>query len=49
LKYKTDSLEQAILYKDRYLNSIKKVLEGNTAALLDTTALQIEPIEQVKD
>lgn len=49
LKYRTDSLQQAIVYKDRYLNSIKKVLQGNTAALLDTTALQIEPIEQVKD
>ncbi len=29
LKIRTDSLEQAILYKDQYLNSIKKVLTGD--------------------
>src|ERR687886_524844 len=31
LKMRTDSLEQAIKYKDQYLNSIRQVLTGNTS------------------
>jgi hypothetical protein len=41
LKMRTDSLEQAILYKDQYLNSIKKVLGAGVPAQLDTTSLKV--------
>lgn len=36
LKIRTDSLEQAIHYKEQYLESIKKVLTGDTPSQLDT-------------
>lgn len=36
LKIRTDSLEQALHYKDQYLDGIKKVLTGNTPSQLDT-------------
>jgi len=32
LKMRTDSLEQAIMYKDEYLNNIKKTLTGNISS-----------------
>jgi len=41
LKMRTDSLEQAIKYKDHYLNSIKQVLTGNTNLPRDTTNLKV--------
>ena len=41
LKMRTDSLEQAILYKDQYLNSIKKVLGADMPAQMDTTSLKV--------
>ena len=40
LKIRTDSLEQSILYKDQYLESIKKVLNGTTPTQRDTAILQ---------
>ncbi len=36
LKIRADSLEQAIHYKEQYLESVKKVLAGDTPAQLDT-------------
>ncbi len=39
LKIRTDSLEQAIQYKDQYLDNIRKVLEGNTDAVKDTVSI----------
>ena len=36
LKIRTDSLEQALKYKDQYLDGVKKVLSGNTPSQLDT-------------
>ncbi|MBX2930883.1 MAG: hypothetical protein KF781_02920 [Chitinophagaceae bacterium] len=45
LKMRTDSLEKAIHYKDQYLESIKKVLIGNTPTLKDTVPLKIEKRE----
>jgi hypothetical protein len=36
LKIRTDSLEQAIHYKEQYLDGVKKVLMGNTPSQLDT-------------
>lgn len=40
LKMKTDSLEQAIQYKDQYLDNIRKVLNGNSLKR-DTTAINV--------
>jgi hypothetical protein len=36
LKIRTDSLEQALKYKDQYLEGVKKVLSGNSPTQLDT-------------
>ncbi len=36
LKIRTDSLEQALQYKEQYLEGVKKVLTGNTTYQLDT-------------
>lgn len=36
LKIRTDSLEQALRYKEQYLDDVKKVLSGNTPSQLDT-------------
>lgn len=41
LKMRTDSLEQAIRYKEQYLDGVRKVLSGNTPSQLDTIALSI--------
>ncbi|TKK68829.1 hypothetical protein FC093_09030 [Ilyomonas limi] len=42
LKMRTDSLEQAIKYKDQYLNSIRQVLTGNAGIPpRDTTMLKV--------
>lgn len=41
LKIRTDSLEQSIRYKDQYLESIKKVLNGTTPTQLDTVLLDL--------
>jgi len=49
LKMRTDSLEQALQYKDQYLNSIKKVLEGNASVKRDTTMLNIPKSEISND
>ncbi|GMV77204.1 MAG: hypothetical protein AMXMBFR79_03390 [Chitinophagaceae bacterium] len=45
LKIRTDSLENAINYKDQYLESIKKVLTGTTPTQKDTVPLLIEKKE----
>src|ERR1700694_2542433 len=37
LKMKADSLEQTMQQKDKYMNSLKSVLQGNTTVKLDTT------------
>lgn len=46
LKFRTDSLEQALLYKEKYINSIKDVLTGNAVTLKDTTTLQVPDYEK---
>ncbi len=40
LKIRADSLEQSIRYKDQYLESIKKVLNGTTPTIRDTVLLE---------
>ena len=49
LKIRTDSLEQAMKYKDQYLDNIKSVLQGNASVKLDTTALNLPAPEKVTD
>ena len=48
LKMKTDSLEQAVKYKDQYLDNIRNVLQGN-ATQLDTTTLSIPKTENIDE
>jgi len=49
LKMKTDSLEQALQYKDQYLLNIKKVLNGDAVVQKDTTVLQVPKHDQSND
>jgi hypothetical protein len=41
LKIKTDSLEQAVRYKEQYLNNVRNVLMGNGPLKLDTTGVEV--------
>jgi len=43
LKIRTDSLEKAIIQKDRYLKSVKAVLAGDISTARDTTLLDVPP------
>ncbi len=49
LKIRTDSLEQAVRYKDQYLQGVKKVLNGTSPGKLDTVALKIPNTEVSND
>ena len=49
LKIRTDSLEQAIKYKDTYLENIKTVLSGNTVLQRDTIPINVESKETSPD
>ena len=49
LKIRTDSLENAVRYKDEYLQGLKGALQGNTSAKLDTTALNLPQPEKIND
>jgi hypothetical protein len=44
LKVRTDSIEQALLYKQQYFNDLQKVLEGNVPKL-DTNKLNLPKLE----
>ena len=44
LKIKTDSIENALIYKQQYLNDLKKVLEGNVVKK-DTNKLELPKLE----
>lgn len=46
IKYRTDSLEKQVFYNDQYLQSIKKVLQGNTETKLDTSVIDV-PNEEI--
>jgi len=48
LKIKTDSLEESMRQKDRYMNNLKNVLQGGTLKL-DTTTLDIPTPEKIND
>ena len=49
LKIRTDSLEQAVRFKDQYLNSVRNVLQGDVSIKLDTATLAIPPAENIND
>ena len=49
LKIRTDSLEQAIHYKEQYLEGIKKVLSGGNPKQLDTLPLVLPDSKQSFD
>src|SRR6516164_9879649 len=49
LKIRTDSLEQEMIYKDQYFQSLKNVLQGNTAIKPDTATLKIPKPEKIND
>jgi hypothetical protein len=49
LKIRTDSLEQALKYKDQYLDGIKKVLSGNIPSTLDTIPITVPKTEASSD
>jgi hypothetical protein len=48
LKIRTDSIEQALQYKQRYLNDLQKVLQGNVPKR-DTTKLDMPKVENSDD
>jgi len=49
LKIRTDSLEQALKYKEQYLDGVKKVLTGNTPSQLDTIPANLPKTEATND
>lgn len=49
LKIRTDSLEQAILYKEQYIEGVKKVLSGNSPSIVDTIPLVMPKLESSND
>lgn len=49
LQIRTDSLEQALQYKNKYLDDLQKVLSGNTPVKRDTVSIKVEKAEQVRD
>ena len=49
LKYRTDSLEKQVFYHTQYLESLRRVMSGDTDLKLDTTQLQIPKEELIKD
>lgn len=47
LKVKTDSLEQVLVTRQKYLDGVQKMLQGNTAGLpQDTISLQVPKTQQ---
>ena len=48
LKIRTDSIEDAIKYKQQYLNDIQKVLQGNIPKL-DTNTLNLPKLENIDE
>jgi hypothetical protein len=49
LKIRTDSIEQAMHYKDQYISDLKNVLEGDVTVKLDTMSLKIPVPEKIKE
>ncbi len=41
MKYRVDSLEKQVNYQAKYIDNIKKILNGGEATVLDTTELEV--------
>ena len=48
LKVRADSIEQSLIKKQQYINTIERVLKGNMVPL-DTTTLKLKNIEKSRD
>ncbi len=48
LKIRTDSMENALIFKQQYLDDLKKVLQGNIVKL-DTNKLDMPKVENVEE
>lgn len=46
IKYRTDSLDRQVFYNEQYLESIRKVLQGDTETRLDTSVIDV-PKEEI--
>ncbi|TMI63497.1 MAG: hypothetical protein E6H07_11990 [Bacteroidetes bacterium] len=49
LKYRTDSLEKQVVLNAKYIESIKKVLSGQTTLALDTNKIEVPKDEFIND
>ncbi|HEY4153793.1 MAG TPA: hypothetical protein VGM24_00145 [Puia sp.] len=49
LKIRTDSLEQEMIYRDQYFQSLRNVLQGSSSVKTDTTTLKIPKTEKIDD
>jgi hypothetical protein len=49
LKYRTDSLEKQVSLNAKYIESVKKVLNGQTAVVLDTNKIDVPREEFIND
>ena len=48
LKTRTDSLEQAIKYKEQYFDGVRKAIAGNSTMILDSTSINVLENESSK-
>lgn len=48
MKYRVDSLEKQVNNQADYITGIKKVLNGDVTAVLDTTMLEINTVDTAK-
>ena len=49
LKYRTDSLEKQVVLNAKYIESVKKVLSGQTTLALDTNKIDVPKDEFIND
>ena len=49
LKYRTDSLEKQLVLNAKYIDNIKKVLNGETTLALDTNKIEVKKDEFIND
>ena len=47
LKYRTDSLEQAIRYKEQYLDGLQRAFKGDATLVLDTNKIKVDGTQPI--
>ncbi|HLF47308.1 MAG TPA: hypothetical protein VI548_12845 [Chitinophagaceae bacterium] len=47
IKYRTDSLDKQVFYNEQYLESIRKVLQGDLDTKLDTSVIEVPKDEYI--